>query len=160
MQKHLFLPVILIAALFSCAQNRTTAMPAADKGKQTIADTIAKPYWQISLGKQSVLRTGEENKERNQVILSKDQLQQSLSIAYYDDDPSLYIRSFIILNAEGNPIYRSDSTTKLNFSATEFANLWKGNSVLDIQTIGVPSDPDLAARIRLRPRHLCTFVLR
>jgi len=93
-------------------------------------------------------------------VLTKDKLQQSLTIAYYDEDPSLYIRSIMITNAEGNTVFRKESVTQLTISAKEFAALWQNNTTLEIQTFGMPSDPELAARVRLRPRHLCTFVLR
>ncbi|MBN8782069.1 MAG: hypothetical protein J0G98_03320 [Terrimonas ferruginea] len=158
MKKHRFLPLILIAALFSCAQSRSTA--ASQEEKRATMDTLAKPYWEISLGKQTVLKSREENKESNQVVLTKDKLQQSLTIAYYDEDPSLYIRSIMITNAEGNTVFRKESVTQLTISAKEFAALWQNNTTLEIQTFGMPSDPELAARVRLRPRHLCTFVLR
>jgi len=158
MKKHRFLPLILIAALFSCAQSRSTA--ASQEEKRATMDTLAKPYWEISLGKQTVLKSREENKESNQVVLTKDKLQQSLTIAYYDEDHSLYIRSIMITNAEGNTVFRKESVTQLTISAKEFAALWQNNTTLEIQTFGMPSDPELAARVRLRPRHLCTFVLR
>jgi len=158
MKKHRFLPLILIAALFSCAQSRSTA--ASQEEKRATMDTLAKPYWEISLGKQTVLKSREENKESNQVVLTKDKLQQSLTIAYYDEDPSLYIRSIMITNAEGNTVFRKESVTQLTISAKEFAALWQNNTTLEIQTFGMPSDPELAERVRLRPRHLCTFVLR
>ncbi|WP_155990245.1 hypothetical protein [Terrimonas ferruginea] len=158
MKKHRFLPLILIAALLSCAQSRSTA--ASQEEKRATMDTLAKPYWEISLGKQTILKSREENKESNQVVLTKDKLQQSLTIAYYDEDPSLYIRSIMITNAEGNTVFRKESVTQLTISAKEFAALWQNNTTLEIQTFGLPSDPELAARVRIRPRHLCTFVLR
>jgi len=158
MKKHRFLPVILIAALLSCAQSRSTA--TSQEEKRATMDTLAKPYWEISLGKQSALKSREENKENNQVVLTKDKLQQSLTIAYYDEDPSLYIRTIMIMNAEGNTIFRKENATQVTISAKEFAALWQNNTTLEIQTFGIPSDPDLAARVRIRPRHLCTFVLR
>jgi hypothetical protein len=158
MKKHFFLPIIAIAALFSCAQSRSTA--TVKEEQRSNADTLPKPYWQIDLGKKSVIKTGNESKETNHIVLTKDQTEQSLTIAYYDEDPSLYVRSIMITNAEGNTIYRKEGATKVTLSAKEFAALWQNNNTLDIQTFGIPSDPDLAARIRVRPRHLCTFVLR
>lgn len=158
MTKHLFAPVILIATLLSCAQSRSTAR--SQEEKRATMDTLAKPYWQISLGKQSVLKSRQESKESNQVVLTKDQLQQPVTIAFYDDDPSLYIRTIMIMNAEGNTIFRKENTTQVTLSAKEFAALWQNNKTLEVQSFGIPSDPDLAARVRIRPQHLCTFVLR
>ena len=54
---------------------------------------------------------------------------------------------------------RKDNTRNAKITAAELKKLFGDKKKIKIYTIAVPTDPDLAARVRVRRMHLCTLEL-
>lgn len=71
-----------------------------------------------------------------------------------------WIRSLMFFDENDNDLLRKDSisaTTKIDNAAIK--QLFAGKKKIRIYTISLPTDPNLAARIRVRRVHLCTLEL-
>jgi hypothetical protein len=120
--------------------------------------------WKIKWNKKTILETGKENEALNTKKIKKADLDKKycLEIIYKEADPAKekeWIRSFLLYGDTDNEILRKDSTRNAQITAVELKKLFAGQKKIRIYTIAIPTDPELAARVRVRRAHLCTLEL-
>ena len=120
--------------------------------------------WKITWNKKVILETSKSDETANIRKIKAADLKKNyvLQITYKESDPKKikeWNRSFMFFNESDNEISRKDNTRNWKITATELKKLFGDKKKIKIYTIAVPSDPDLAARVRVRRVHLCTLEL-
>jgi hypothetical protein len=84
-----------------------------------------------------------------------------MEVTYYDakGDKGLK-RSIFFLDENDDELIREDDVSRVKISSKELKKAFAGKSKIKIFTIAVPTDPELAARVRVRRVHLCTLELK
>lgn len=131
---------------------------------QAQPQTMQAESWKIKWNKKTILETGKDNETINTKKFKKADLNKNyfLEIAYKEDDAKKekeWIRSFLLFDENDVELLRRDSTRKTKISAVELKKLFGNKKKIRIYTISIPSDPNMAARVRVRRVHLCTLVL-
>ena len=121
-------------------------------------------FWKITWNKKNILETGKSDETTNTRKINAIDLEKdyTLDIVYKEANPKKekeWIRSFLIANESDAELWRMDSTRKVTITAPELRKLFGDKKKIKIYTIAVPSDPNLAARVRVRRVHLCTLEL-
>ena len=120
--------------------------------------------WKITWNKKVILETSKSDETANIRKIKAADLKKNYSfqISYKESDPKKmkeWNRSVMFFNESDNEISRKDSTRNWKITAAELKKLFGNKKKLKIYTIAIPSDPDLAARVRVRRVHLCTLEL-
>ncbi|MEI9807120.1 MAG: hypothetical protein WDO16_04095 [Bacteroidota bacterium] len=120
--------------------------------------------WKIKWNKKTILQAGKEDETANTKKIKRADLSKKycLEISYQEADPAKekeWTRSFLIYGDSDNDVLRKDSTRSIQVTAAELKKLFGDQKKIRIYTIAIPSDPDLAARVRVRRVHLCTLEL-
>lgn len=120
--------------------------------------------WTITWNGKTKLKAREENETSNIVALRKSELTKSrrLMIVYKEGqikNIKALRRSLLIYDDKDQEVWKGDSTRTATLNGEKLAALFSGTSMLKIYTIAVPSDPKMAARVRVRRVHLCTLQL-
>jgi len=120
--------------------------------------------WKITWNKKVILETSKSNEAANVRKIKSADLNKNytLEISYKVADVKKekdWIRSFIFFDETENEIARRDSTGIWKITSVELKKLFGDKKMLKIYTIAIPSDPNLAARVRVRRVHLCTLEL-
>jgi len=131
---------------------------------QSQMEVVKQDTWKIKWNKKVVLDASRENEKANTKKLKKAELSKKyfLEITYKESDPAkqkAWKRSFIFFGDNDNELLRKDSTRNVTISAAELKNLFGDQKKIRIYTMAIPTDPDLAARVRVRRVHLCTLEL-
>ncbi|GAB4093634.1 hypothetical protein [Flaviaesturariibacter terrae] len=115
--------------------------------------------WRLLWGKKTLLRATQEDETANVVSLRRSEFRKknSLSLAYFGTEKG-WKRSLSIVGANDAELYKKDGSTFL-LSSSALARLAKGQTELKIYTIAIPSDPNVAATVRVRRVHLVTIRL-
>ena len=118
--------------------------------------------WKITWNKKVILETSKSDETANIRKIKAADLKKNyvLQITYKESDPKKikeWNRSFMFFNESDNEISRKDSVRNWKITAAELKKLFGDKKKLKIYTIAIPSDPDLAARVRVRRIHLCTL---
>ena len=128
------------------------------------AQTQKTDSWKIKWNKKTILDAAKENETANTKKIAKAELSKKycLEIAYKESDPAKekeWNRSFLFFGDTDNELLRKDSTRNVKITAAELKKLFGDQKKIRIYTMAIPSDPDLAARVRVRRVHLCTLEL-
>lgn len=120
--------------------------------------------WIIKWNNKTILETGKENQSLNTKKIKKTDLDKKycLEITYKEADRTKekdWNRSFLIYGETDNEIFRKDSTRNAKIPAIELKKLFGDQKKIRIYTMTIPTDPNLAARVRVRRVHLCTLEL-
>ena len=120
--------------------------------------------WKITWKKKTILQASKEDENANTKKINKIDLDKaySLEITYKEADPKKIkslTRSFLFFGETDNELFRKDSTRSMKLSATELKKLFGDKKKIKVYTIAIPSDPNMAARVRVRRVHLCTLEL-
>jgi hypothetical protein len=126
--------------------------------------TMQASSWQIKWNNKTLLETGKENEAINTKKIKKADLAKKcfLEIIYKEADPAKekeWVRSFLLYGDTDNEVLRKDSTQTIKIPAAELKKLFSTQKKIRIYTTAIPSDPNMAARVRIRRVHLCTLVL-
>jgi hypothetical protein len=121
-------------------------------------------FWKIAWKKKVILQTGKSDQTANVRTIKASDLKKSyiLEILYKENDPKMekeWIRSFLFFDENDKELIRRDSSRHTKVSASQLSKLFGDKKKLKIYTIAIPSDPELAARIRVRRVHLCTLLI-
>jgi hypothetical protein len=148
MKKSIFILSLTISWLFSQSQ----------------MEVIKQDTWKVKWNKKVILESSRENETANTKKINKAELSRKycLEIAYTASDPAKqkeWKRSFLFFGDNDNELLRKDSTHSITLTAAELNNLFGDQKKIKIYTIAIPTDPDLAARVRVRRVHLCTLQL-
>jgi hypothetical protein len=128
------------------------------------AQSLQSDSWKITWNKKVILESGRNSEIANTRKIKAADLKKSyvLEILYKESYPKKekgWIRSFIFFDETDQELSRKDSTRNTKISAVELKKLFGDKKKIKIYTIAIPSDPDLAARVRVRRVHLCTLEL-
>jgi hypothetical protein len=120
--------------------------------------------WTIKWDKKVMLESRSENEAANTKKIKKDELAKNcfLEIIYKESGPAKekeWNRSFLFFGDTDAELMRKDSTRNVKIPAAELKTLFNDQKKIRIYTIAIPTDPDLAARVRVRRIHLCTLEL-
>ena len=140
MKKIYFLAACLFSALFLSAQDS----------------------WKITLSNKALLRTTTEDEHANTKAISATAWngKGKLEVCYTEKPAKKdWRRSILFTDENDNEIIRKDGTGRVKISLAELKQAFAGKKKISIYTISLPTDPDLAARVRVRRVHLCTLEL-
>jgi len=120
--------------------------------------------WKITWSKKVILQTSETNESANVRTIKASDLKKNfiLEISYKEADVAKekeWIRSFMLFDENDQQLLKKDSTRHVKITAAQLKKLFGNKKKIKIYTIAIPSDPDLAARVRVRRMHLCTLQL-
>ena len=110
------------------------------------------------------MQTGETNESANVRTIKASDLKKNyvLEISYKEVDVAKekeWIRSFMVFDESDQQLLKKDSTRHIKITSAQLKKLFGDKKKIKIYTIAIPSDPDLAARVRVRRMHLCTLQL-
>ena len=118
--------------------------------------------WTVRLNKKTLLSATKEDETANirKLSFSDWKTADSLTISYKEMSPKKqWERSIFLCDEDDNELLRKDENTKASFSQEEVKKAFAGKKFIRIFTTVSPSDPELAARVRIRRVHLCTIEL-
>ena len=118
--------------------------------------------WKVVLNGTQLLETGAENEEGNLITLTKAELAKTgnFLIKYTEKEPQTgWKRTIMVVDKEENDIQRETGRILTIPNKTLLMQLLKEGR-LYVYTLALPTDPELAARIRVRRVHLCTITLK
>ena len=119
----------------------------------------AQHSWKITHNGKAKISTSEENESRNRFSIRKTDLAKpgSLWVHYMEwekqQDWERYIGFF---DEKENEVFL-DTASVVQITNKKFSALTKGVATVKIYTWSLPTDPELAARIRIRRIHLATI---
>ena len=121
--------------------------------------------WKIKWNKKVILETSKSDEAVNIRKIKSSDLKKNyiLEISYKEADAKKekeWTRSFMVFNESDNEILRKDSARNWKITGAELKKLFGDKKNIKLYTIAVPTDPALAARVRVRRVHLCTLELR
>lgn len=70
-----------------------------------------------------------------------------------------WTRTLLIFDNSDNELARFENGYKTKLGGDVLKNIIGNNKTLKVYTISLPTDPEMAARVRVRRVHLCTLVL-
>ena len=128
------------------------------------AQTLPADSWKIKWNEKIILETSKSDETANTKTINSADLgkKYSLEISYQEADAQKekdWKRSFMFFDGGDNEVLRKDSTHSAKVTAAELKKLFSDRKKIKIYTIAIPTDPDLAARVRVRRVYLCTLVL-
>jgi hypothetical protein len=120
--------------------------------------------WKIKWNKKIILETGQENETANTRRIKEADLDKNcfLEILYKEADAKKekeWNRSFIFFGENDSELSRKDSSRKIKISGAELKKLFGNKKKVMLFTIAIPTDPEMAAIVRVRRVHLCTLEL-
>lgn len=117
--------------------------------------------WKVCFDKKNLLETSEENEEKNLLKISAADLKKykSFIISYTETEPQKGWRRTIAIYDTNDKELSKQTGNKLTLKSSTVKNLLQTSKTLKIYTVSLPTDPNLAAQIRVRRVHLCTLVL-
>src|SRR5436853_130506 len=121
--------------------------------------------WKITWNKKVILETSQDDEAANVRTIRFNDLKKNyvLEISYKESDSKRqkeWVRSFMLFDEADNQLIRKDRTRNWKITAAELKKLIGDKKKFKIYTMAVPSDPNLAARVRVRRVHLCTLELK
>jgi hypothetical protein len=134
-------------------------------GAYTMTNAQTQDSWKIKWGNKALLSASTENEKANTRSLKKTDLSKNafLEIDYKEADPAKekkWVRSFLFFDENDNELLRKENTRNLKLSSAELTKLFGDRKKLRIYTVSLPSDPALAATVRVRRVHLCSLELK
>ena len=129
-----------------------------------LAQNAQPDSWKITWNKKIILQTSTSNEAANVRKIRSADLNKNyiLEISYKEADPKKekeWTRSFIFFDETDSEIARRDGARKWKVTAAELKKFFGDKKKIKIYTIAIPTDPNLAARVRVRRVHLCTLVV-
>ena len=120
--------------------------------------------WKITWNKKVILQTSKSDEAANTRSIKAPDLKKNyvLEISYKEADAHSakeWIRSFMVFDEADQQLLKKDSTRNVKITAAQLKKLFGDKKKIKIYTIAVPSDPDMAARVRVHRVYLCTLLL-
>lgn len=151
--------ILLLVACASTKKNTPADAGAITDNIQNNTDTVAKPGWQVLVNKQLVLQSNTEDAAVNsRIVKAADLFNTNLQIIYTETPDAQLNRSYIIMDNNRRELFRTENT-KQPIAGAALKKAAGGETTLVVYTLAIPSDPALAATVRVRPVHLCTLIL-
>lgn len=125
--------------------------------------SFSQDTWKVSHNKVEFLTTVKHDPEKNIVLVKQADLNQpgEFELKYFENKPQKsWNRYLVVYDGAENVLMQKEGGTTLILQNDTLKDLLQKNSLLKIFTWTLPSDPELAARIRVRRLHLCTIELK
>lgn len=122
----------------------------------------AQGSWKVLLNNKVLLSTGREDEKANTKKITATEWKKNgyLKVCYEDVKAEKeWCRSFFFNDENDNELIRKDSVTRIKIPIAALKKAFAGRKKIQVFTVSVPTDPDLAARARIRRVHLCTLEL-
>ena len=115
--------------------------------------------WQITWNEKVILSTASENQKAN--VKNVDFKESAvLGISYKEAEPKAdWSRSFILFDESDNELLRKENKSMTKIGSEELKKAIGDKNTIKIYTVSLPTDPNMAAQVRVRRVHLCTLVL-
>jgi hypothetical protein len=122
----------------------------------------AQDNWTVKMNKSIVLTGTTKTEQVKTKKLQSAQWKKNgfFEVIYKDKEKEEgWARTIILGDEEGNDIIRKDNVTSLKLDLKFLREKFKTHNKIMVYTFKTPTDPDLAARVRIRRVHLCTLEL-
>jgi hypothetical protein len=123
----------------------------------------AQDSWKIKLNGKIIFTAAGEDEIKNTKSIKRTELARpgTLDVLYKESIPQeSWRRSLLFFDENDNQLFVKDSVTAVTkINNATLKKLFTDKKKLRIYTIATPTDPDLAARVRLRRVHLVTIDL-
>lgn len=123
---------------------------------------MAQDSWKAALNGKELLSTAEEKPDGNIITLNKTDLAKTgnFLVKYTEKEPQTgWKRSIVLVDKGENEVQTETGRILTVPNKTLLMQLLK-EGTLYVYTWALPTDPELAARIRVRRVHLCTIKLK
>ncbi len=126
--------------------------------------TTAQDSWKIKLNGKLLLGSEAEDRNANIKKVKAAELNNdtgTLDVLYKEANPQAgWKRMLTFVDENDHEKLRKDSVTaQTRVKLSTLKELFTGKKKISIYTISLPTDPELAARVRVRRVHLCTLEL-
>ncbi len=126
--------------------------------------TAAQDNWKIKLNGKLLLGSAAEDRNANLKKIKAAELNSdtgTLDVLYKEGNLQAgWKRILIFVDENDHEQLRKDSVTaQTRVKAATLKELFAGKKKISIYTFSLPTDPELAARVRVRRVHLCTLEL-
>jgi hypothetical protein len=120
--------------------------------------------WTVKLNKKVILDAFKYGETANTRTIKSSDLDKksSLEIIYHQGDPEqakTWNRTFIFMDENEHELLRKDSTLHATISGSVLKKLFGDKKTIRIYTIALPTNLDIASRVRVSRLHLCTLEL-
>ena len=125
--------------------------------------SIAQDTWMVYHNKIEILNTGKSDPAQNIIPFKQSDLVVPgfLELKYIEEKPQKnLIRHLVVYDGSENILIQKAGVSVLTLPNETLKDLLAKNSIIKIYTWTLPTDPELAARIRVRRLHLCTVELK
>jgi hypothetical protein len=153
----MYMKILLLAltflASFSLAAQETVSLKRGSDAS-----------WKLTLGKKTLLKATAEDPAANVISIKRSDLKKKNTLTLlYSGSNSGWVRTMTVYGIDQTPTDATETEltqqkgSKLVLSSAAVARLAKGHQELKIYTMAVPSDPKVAATVRVRRVHLVTI---
>lgn len=123
---------------------------------------VQQDCWTVTHNNKLLLQVSKEDETANLVPVNKKALKKSghLTVNYTENNKQKdWVRTIALVDENGNELLKQSGTVLKvgNAKLASLANIYK---TIKIYSWAVPSDPQLAATVRVRRVHLCTLTLK
>ena len=117
----------------------------------------AQDSWTVWTGMKTLDRFTEENRELNTVSVSAARLKQGyMRVNYYQKEKNPgWVRTLAVFDSTGNELYKKQGA-ELRLTTAQLKK-WMALKKVEVYTWSLPTDPKLAASVRVRRVHLVTL---
>ncbi len=124
----------------------------------------AQDNWKIKLNGKLLLTSSAEDRNANSKKIKASELNSdtgTLDVLYKETKPQAgWKRLLTFVDENDHEQLRKDSViAQTRVKAATLKELFAGKKKISIYTFSLPTDPELAARVRVRRVHLCTLEL-
>lgn len=123
---------------------------------------MAQDTWTITYNGKGKLKAAAEDEQKNVITLSKTDLKKggNLAIIYTEGKKLKDWERTITLFDEGDNELAKSTGMSFKITAAKLTTMAAKAKELTLYTLSLPTDPNLAARIRVRRLHLCTIIVK
>lgn len=122
----------------------------------------AQNSWEVMHNSKNLLQADQEDATANVITIKKKEFRQKgfFCISYTGiSSPKDWVRTIAFFDESGNELLRYQGWT-LRVNNAKMSSLGKIYNSIKIYTWALPSDPKIAATVRVRRVHLCTINLK
>lgn len=122
---------------------------------------FAQDGWKVCFDKKILLSASEESEEKNVIRIFSADLKKykKFTVRYKESEPQKGWQRTIMAYDEKNIELIKQKGSKFSMKSGALKNLFQISRIIKIYTISLPTDPNLAAQVRVRRVHLCTLVM-
>jgi hypothetical protein len=118
--------------------------------------------WKVEHNGKTKLKATAENEDKNVITIKKEDLKKTgtFLVAYKEVSSERgWQRSITLFDVKDNELLKSESAL-LKIPNSKLSSLANSHKILKIYTWSLPTDPAVAATVRIRRIHLCTILIK